>query len=109
MSDAMQRLYARLSEKELRVQIRNDNAVSRAGSLHAAYGSNPSRVVPGRGEWAGTFWCLKGEISDGPFTSLIDAENCGRELDGRPLLPGFPRTTPPTQPRATTTETNGHE
>ncbi len=87
----LEAIYAKMSGKELRVQLRNDNAIARAGSLWNAYGKNPSRVVPGRGEWAGTFWCLKGEISDGPFHYLIDAVNHGRELDGLPLLRGFPR------------------
>lgn len=94
MSDVMDRLYAKMSDKELRVQIRNDAAICRAGSLQAAYGKNPSRVVPGRGEWAGMFWCLKGDVAEGPFTNSIDAENCGRELDGRPFLSGFPRNYP---------------
>lgn len=87
-------LYARMSPKELRVQIRNDNAIARAGSLQKAYGTNRSREVPGRGEWAGTFWCLKGDIADGPFDCLIDAVNHGRELDGLPPLSGFPRNAP---------------
>lgn len=95
MGDVFKELYARMTEKELRVQIRNDNAIAKAGSLKKAYGDSPSRVVPGRGEWAGTFWCLKGDIADGPFKNSIDAENCGRELDGRPVLSGFPRTPPP--------------
>lgn len=102
MDDVMQRLYASMTEKELRVQVRNDNAISRAGSLQAAYGKNPSRIVPGHGEWAGTFWCLKGEISDGPFYVYIDAINHGRELDGLPLLSGFPRNTPRPQPKKET-------
>lgn len=91
MTDALEKLYAKMSPKELAVQIRNDNAIARAGGLQAAYGKNRSRTVPGRGEWAGTFWSLKGEISDGPFKSGIEADNHGRALDGLPPLLGFPK------------------
>ena len=93
-SEVLEKLYAKMSPKELRVQISNDNAIVRAGSLQKAYGPNRARAVPGRGEWAGTFWSLKGEISDGPFDTLIDAVNHGRSLDGLPLLTGFPRNSP---------------
>ncbi len=87
---ALEAIYAKMTDKELRVQIRNDNAIARAGGLQKAYGTSLSRVVPGRGEWAGTFWCLKGEISDGPFDRYLEALNHGRALDGLPELTDFP-------------------
>lgn len=81
MINPLDDFYAKLSPKELRVQARNDNAIAKAGSLQAAYGEHLSRVVPGRGEWAGTFWVLRGVVSDGPYNSYFFALKEARHLD----------------------------
>ncbi|QCI93386.1 hypothetical protein [Novosphingobium sp. EMRT-2] len=55
------------------VERRNQDAIARAGSLAAAYGDDPSRIVPGRGIWAGKWWVLKGAICDGPYDRRSEA------------------------------------
>ena len=58
---------------EAAIDHRNNLAIHRAGSLRAAYGDNPSRIVPGRGIFAGEWWILKGSICDGPYARRSEA------------------------------------
>lgn len=62
-----------MTPAEQAVENRNRRAIQRAGSLEAAYGTDPSRIVPGRGAWAGKWWILKGSICDGPYDRRADA------------------------------------
>lgn len=69
----MTEITDRLRAAEDAVERRNNLAIQRAGSLAAAYGTGPSRIVPGRGIWAGKWWVLKGAICDGPYERRSDA------------------------------------
>lgn len=62
-----------MTSAEAAVEYRNWMAIQRAGSLEAAYGNGPSRIVPGRGVWSGKWWVLKGDICDGPYDRRADA------------------------------------